>query len=109
MGDTGPTIGSRTVRKRFSVKWLVQAQIDSTDELNFDPDAGPIQAPWVGWGPYLWADGAFPRADGLSWNCSDFARAGTHPARSGVDKVPDMLLDFVHTDPSASEWYLADP
>jgi hypothetical protein len=93
----------------FSVKWLVDAQIEGAADLNFDAAAGPVDVPWIGWGPYLWADGVVRRNDGLSWDCSDFAEDGTHPGKRGVDKVAGLVLDFVHTDPSAAQWYLNDP
>lgn len=92
----------------FSVKWLVEAQIGGSPELNFDPDAGAAEVPWIGWGPYLWADGIVPRDDGLFWECSDFQADGTHPAKTGTAKVSAALLDFFHSDPSAVEWYLED-
>jgi hypothetical protein len=66
-------------------------------------------APWIAWGPYLWSDGLRPRSDGLTWACSDFAADGTHPSTSGRRKVADLLLGFVRTDPTAREWYLANP
>jgi hypothetical protein len=93
----------------FSVKWLVDAQIEGSSDLNFDSHAGPVEVPWIGWGPYLWADGVVRRNDGLSWECSDFVQDGTHPSRTGTAKVANLLLDFVHTDPSAAQWYLTDP
>jgi lysophospholipase L1-like esterase len=47
-----------------------------------------------------------PRSDGLTWACSDLADDGTHPSSTGRQKVAQLLLDFVRTDPTAREWYL---
>jgi len=91
----------------FSVKWVIDAQISGDPELNYDPAAGPVKAPWLSWGPYLWADGEKARSDGLTWSCSDFGRDGTHPSASGRWKVARMLLDFFKTDPTARPWFLA--
>ncbi|HEX9697304.1 MAG TPA: hypothetical protein VGB64_13445 [Actinomycetota bacterium] len=82
----------------FAVKWLIEEQIGGTLPVG--------AAPWLAWGPYLWADGLTPRAgDGLTWACDDFQTDGTHPSDQGAAKVGQMLLDFLHTDPSASSWY----
>ena len=43
------------------MKWLIEDQINGTSELNYDPNAGEVNAPWVAWGPYLWADGTTGR------------------------------------------------
>jgi hypothetical protein len=92
----------------FSVKWLVAAQIAGTDPgLNYDPQSGPVEAPWLAWGPYLWADGLVPRSDGLIWECADFQNDGTHPADSGRAKVANLLLDFFTSDPTATPWFLS--
>jgi hypothetical protein len=94
----------------FAVKWLIEAQTHGVDSLNFDPDRGPVVAPWLSWGPYLWADGLNPRSDGLTWACGDFVTSdGTHPSASGRDKVADSLLTFFHTDATAQPWYLLNP
>ncbi len=90
----------------FAVRWLIEAQIGGADSLNYDPNLGTVEAPWLAWGPYLWADGTTPRSDGLTWECSDFAADGTHPATSARNKVADSLLAFVHRDPTATPWYL---
>jgi len=91
----------------FAEKWLIGAQIAGTDSLNFDPAAGPVRAPWLSWGPYLWADGETPRTDGLVWHCSDFQSSdGTHPSTSGREKVADSLLAFFHQESTAIPWYL---
>ena len=89
----------------FSVRWTIEEQLRGG--LRYD---GPSPAsPWLAWGPYLWADGLTPRSDGLTWSCSEFQSDGTHPATSGRQKVAMRLLDFVRTDPTAREWYLARP
>ena len=54
----------------FAAKWVIEAQIQEMRAGRVDPLAGNIDyrgggAPWVGWGAYLWADGANPRSDGL--------------------------------------------
>jgi hypothetical protein len=74
-----------------------------------DPAKGPVKAPLLLWGPYLWADGTTPRkSDSLVWNREDLAADGTHPSHtSGTRKVGQMLLRFFRTDPLARTWYLS--
>jgi hypothetical protein len=93
----------------FAVKWLIEGQIAGEDSLNHDPGQGPVESPWLAWGPYLWADGLDPRpGDGLTYACADFvASDGTHPSISGRAKVANLLLDFLQTDATARPWYLA--
>ena len=50
----------------FLVKWLIERQIQGDPALNFDPDRGNVLAPYLAWGPYLWADGPNPRSMVLS-------------------------------------------
>ena len=90
----------------FAVKWLVEEQIEGGMELNFDPSRGEVKSPWLAWGPYLWADGLQPRSDGLTWECEDFGRDGTHPADRARQKVAKALLQFFKTDQTAREWFL---
>ena len=80
----------------FAVRWLIERQIDG--------DLG--DAPWLAWGPYLWADGTRARFDGLAWACADFGDDGTHPSGSGRRKVARMLLDFLHSDETARPWFV---
>lgn len=93
----------------FAAKWLIEAQMSGDPTLNYDPTKGPVEAPWIAWGPYAWADGLTPRSDGLVWQCSDFAPDGTHPSAQGAQKNSALLLDFFRTDTSARTWYLAAP
>jgi hypothetical protein len=88
------------------MRWIIEDQVAGSPALNFDPSRGPVTAPWLAWGPYLWADGLRPRADGLTWTCADFAEDGTHPSVGGRQKVANLLLTFVRTDTTAREWFL---
>src|SRR5262249_41815369 len=85
----------------FAVKWIIQAQIDQivNGGTIVDARAGDLNyttgvAPWIAWGPYLWARGTNPRSDGLSWVAGDFQSDGTNPAQPGQSKVATILLDF---------------
>jgi hypothetical protein len=90
----------------FAVKWLIEGQINGEPQLNYNAAQGDVTAPWLGWGPYLWADGLTPRSDGLTWACDEFADDGTHPGDPARDKVAAMLLDFFRTDETATVWFL---
>lgn len=91
----------------FSVRWLIQDQIKGEAALNYDPKKGPVRAPLLLWGPYLWADGIIPRkSDGLVWERKDLGQDGVHPSREGGQKVADLLLNFFKKDPGASTWFL---
>lgn len=97
-----------------AVKWAVQAQIDQMAGAGADPTTGDLNigtsAPWLSWGPYVWADGFDPRSsDGLYWTCDDLEADGTHPSPSGREKVGNLLLHFFKTDPVARQWFLASP
>lgn len=91
----------------FAVKWLIEQQIDGDPSLNFDPDRGPAEVPWLSWGPYLWASGTNPRGDGLSYSRTDFAADGTHPSPSGARKVATLLLDFFKSDRTTRPWFVS--
>ncbi|HET8648351.1 MAG TPA: hypothetical protein VFO85_22830 [Vicinamibacteria bacterium] len=95
----------------FAVKWLVEAQIEQMRTGVVDPRAGDLDygtvAPWLAWGPYLWARGMEPRSDGLVWLRSDFSADGTHPSNSGRQKVGTLLLNFFKASPPARCWFLA--
>ncbi len=95
----------------FSVKWLIEAQINQLASGTVHPTTGDLSyetgvAPWVAWGPYLWADNGNGRSDGLVWQDSDLASDCTHPSGSGAQKVADMLIDFFKTSPLTSGWFV---
>jgi len=93
----------------FAVKWLIEAQIEQTRQGTVvDARAGdlhPDRAPWLGWGPYLWADGVNPRPDGLVWQRSDLANDGTHPSQDGQRKVGALLLAFFRNSTFTPCWF----
>jgi hypothetical protein len=91
----------------YAVRWMITKQIDGDPTLNFDPANGQVDAPYLAWGPYLWADGTQPRSDGLTWLPEDMVEDCTHPSSSGINKVAGLLMDFFTTDPTAVPWFLA--
>ncbi len=91
----------------FSVKWLIEQQLKGDAALNFDADKGAAKAPWLSWGPYLWANGTTKRADGFSWEESDSSPAdGTHESPSGQEKVGKLLLQFFKSDSTTKPWFV---
>ena len=95
----------------FAPRWVIEDQIKATNNLNYNSGLGPVVAPWLSWGPYLWADGIVPRSDGFIWQCNDVIFGdGTHPDTNyGVPKVAMQLLAFFKTDPTATPWFLKKP
>ena len=91
----------------FAVKWLIEEQIKNEPALNYDSDKGEVKAPWLSWGPYLWARGETGRqADNLSWTRADFDHEGTHPSAHGAEKIGRLLLKLMQTDPAARPWFM---
>jgi hypothetical protein len=94
----------------FAVKWLIEQQLRGDLELNPNSARGPVEAPWLSWGPYLWANARKQPADGrLFYEESDFAEDGTHPSPSGRRKVAEQLWKFFSTDPTTQTWFLVGP
>ena len=93
----------------FAVKWLIEQQISGSAALNADPNAGPVRAPWLLWGPYLWANGTSPRSDGLVWTPNDLESDHVHPSPAGEQQVARLLQQFFATDTTAAPWWRAQP
>lgn len=85
----------------FAMRWVIEEQL--AGHLPFT--GGSRVAPWLAWGPYLWADGLRPRSDGLTWACSDLAVDGTHPSGAGQQKVAQLLRNFFTTDATTRSWF----
>lgn len=97
----------------FSVKWVIESQMNEVRGLPANPGAGSLDytkktAPLLLWGPYLWADGATPRSDGVSWLRTDFEDDGTQPSQAGESRVSSILLEFFKSSPYTRCWFLAN-
>jgi hypothetical protein len=91
---TGLNPEPHAYQSAFAVRWLINERM-----------LGKVKGAWLGWGPYLWTDGVRGRRDGLVWACEDVAQDGTHPSRTGAQKVANLLLQFFRNDPTARVWY----
>ncbi len=91
----------------FAMKRVIESQINGVDSLEYNAATGPVEAPWLAWGPYLWTDGLTPRADGLTWPCDALVDDGIHPSTTGRDAIANTLLAFLRTDATTTPWYLA--
>jgi hypothetical protein len=66
----------------------------------------PTDGPVLLWGPYLWTNGEKGRTlDNLKWLREDCGPDGTHPSRTGQEKVARLLLDFFTKNPNAKPWF----
>jgi hypothetical protein len=92
----------------FAVKWAIQDQINGNANLNWDPNIGPVMAPWMSWAYYGWANGLLPRSDGVTWSCQDMMSDGVHPSPlHGREKDANFLLNFLKSDTTTTPWFLA--
>jgi hypothetical protein len=91
----------------FAHSAVIQDQINGDPTLNYDPAKGPVVAPWLSWGPYIWANGLNPRSDGLVWSCQDLTGDGTHPSTpAGRDKASGLIVPVFKTDDTTTPWFL---
>jgi len=95
----------------FAVRWTVDSQIDQGRGHAFNADAGDLSlsgtAPWISWGPYIWARGADPRRDGLAWARADYDSAGRRLSAQGQQKLGGILFDFFRSSKYTRCWFLA--
>lgn len=105
----------------FAVKWLIQAQVTQIATGVIDPVAGDLSysvAPWLGWGPYTWASGDIPRADGMVWcngqaapdpcnGAQDFIADRMHENTAGEEKVSLLWQQELSSSPFAAPWFTA--
>ncbi len=91
----------------FAVKWLIEDQLKGKAGLNHDAAKGKVVAPWLSWGPYLWANGEKKNADGLMYLKGDYGPDGTHPTAQGQRKVGEALLRFFKSDATTKPWFVA--
>jgi hypothetical protein len=95
----------------LSVRWVLDGQADFVrDGEHWDPRIGNLHydqemAPWITWGPYLWASGTTPRSDGLVWEREDFDAGGFALSARGAGKSARELLHFLLREPTAARWF----
>jgi len=90
----------------FAVKNAINDQLNGATNLCDGNGCTTVNAPWMSWGPYYWANGLLARKDGLVWTCQDLQKDGTHPTTSGDVKVAGQLLNFFKTDDTTTPWFL---
>lgn len=100
----------------FTIRFVLIGQIDEARLENpgsyWDSRLGDIDyrdgsAPWLAWGPYLWADGPTPRpSDGATWAREDFEADGESLSPKGAQKGARQLLNFLLSEPTARTWFL---
>jgi hypothetical protein len=91
----------------YAVKWLIEQQIHGDKELNYDSANGDVKAPWLSWGPYLWANGDVKRKDGFSFQLDDFRENDRmHHSPQGQKKIGMLLLGYFKSDPIARTWFV---
>ena len=91
----------------FAVKWLIEQQLKGDAALNFDPARGAVKAPWLSWGPYLWANGDHKRSDGFAFEKNDFGdNDQMHHSEAGMRKLGNELLRFFKNDTTTKDWFV---
>lgn len=97
----------------IAIRLVLLVQLDEVRTGFFGADlrVGQINylkgdAPWIAWGPYMWANGTTPRSDGLTWLPEDYD--GEFLSEKGAHKSADLLVDFMLNDPTARLWFVAN-
>lgn len=97
----------------FAMQTIIADQINGQANLNYNPNNGPVVAPWLSWGTYDWANGMLansnvysPSAD-LEWSCTDLGPDGVHASTVGKNKDAALITNFFKLDETVTPWYLA--
>jgi hypothetical protein len=90
----------------FAVKNAINDQLNGATNLCDGNGCSTVNAPWMSWGPYYWANGLLARSDGWVWTCQDLQKDGTHPTTSGDLKVAGQILSFFKSDDTTTPWFL---
>lgn len=95
----------------LAIRELINQQMDGDPDLDFE--GADRKVPYITWGPYFWADGTNPRADGLSWSCEEFRSdstgGGFHLKEEYQYKEGDMIYDFLTTNDVAKLFFNDGP
>jgi hypothetical protein len=92
----------------FAIQGALLDQINGLPSLNYNPANGPVMAPWIGYGPYTWANGMIARSDGLTYDCQDVRPDGHHPSvLYGAPKAAAQFLNFFKTNDTTAPWFVA--
>ncbi|HMU68684.1 MAG TPA: hypothetical protein PKC38_01680 [Chitinophagales bacterium] len=95
----------------FAIKAVIDAQINGDTSLIYSGE--DADAPWIAWGPNVWADGRNLRAyDNLRWLCpGDYASGdnGIMLSGTGQTKVADRLYTFLTSEPTTLPWIYGLP
>ena len=91
----------------FAVQWLIEQQLKGDPGLNHDAKKGAVKAPWLSWGPYLWANGSAKRSDGFHFEKQDFRDDDQmHHSAAGITKLGHQLVDFFKIDATTRSWFV---
>jgi len=90
----------------LAVQNVIADQLNGNPALNNNPANGPVMAPLLLWGPYMWSNGLQGRNDGLTWDCQDVTSDGLHPSSIGRNKAAGLLSTFFKSDPTVTPWFL---
>jgi len=97
----------------FAMQTIIADQINGDPALNYNPNNGPVVAPWLSWGTYDWANGMLANGpatnltSGLEWSCGDLGPDGIHASTVGKNKDAALITSFFKSDETATPWYLA--
>lgn len=97
----------------FAVQDVIADQINGQANLNYNPNDGPVVAPWISWGTYDWANGMLANGNvdadsaGLEWSCAELGPDGVHASTVGKNKDSALLVNFMKNDETVTPWYLA--